>query len=93
MAHDHEHGEGHGHAPSDFRKAFAIGIVLNLAFVVVEVVYGVLSHSMALVGETAPYEATHVRLSKHDDRCVARKRCGPALRHRRNRLGVDEAVL
>ena len=31
--------------------AFAIGITLNVAFVVVEAIYGVLSHSMALVAD------------------------------------------
>ncbi len=31
--------------------AFAVGIGLNLAFVIVEVVYGVLSHSVALLAD------------------------------------------
>jgi cobalt-zinc-cadmium efflux system protein len=47
--HDH-HGHGH-HAPRDFGAAFAVGIGLNFAFVVVEVVYGVLAHSMALLAD------------------------------------------
>ena len=34
-----------------FGRAFAIGIGLNLAFVVVEVVYGILSHSVALLAD------------------------------------------
>jgi cobalt-zinc-cadmium efflux system protein len=53
--HDHEASYGHGGhqhgAPSDFSAAFAIGISLNLAFVVVETVYGILAHSMALVAD------------------------------------------
>ena len=51
-AHDHAgaHG-GHSHAPADFGRAFAIGIVLNTAFVVVEAVYGWLSGSMALIAD------------------------------------------
>ncbi len=41
--HDHGHGGlGHVHAPANFGKAFAIGIGLNLAFVAVEAIYGVL---------------------------------------------------
>jgi cobalt-zinc-cadmium efflux system protein len=41
----------HAEAPRDFSAAFAIGISLNLIFVVVEVVYGLISHSMALVAD------------------------------------------
>ncbi|MBE0625700.1 MAG: cation transporter [Burkholderiales bacterium] len=49
MAHDHHHH----HAPRDqgHDRAFAIGIALNLAFVAVEFVYGVLAHSMALLAD------------------------------------------
>ena len=53
-AHDHhEHGHHHGHAhgPISNSRAFALGIGLNLAFVVVEVVYGVLAHSVALLAD------------------------------------------
>ncbi|GAA5061517.1 cation diffusion facilitator family transporter [Erythrobacter westpacificensis] len=51
--HDHGHGHGHGHshAPADFGRAFAVGIVLNTAFVVVEATFGFLSGSMALVAD------------------------------------------
>ena len=60
MSHDHHqhHGEHHGHdhhghhyAPRDFGAAFALGIGLNFSFVVVEAVYGVLAHSMALLAD------------------------------------------
>ena len=47
----HHHGHSHGAAPADFSRAFAIGIVLNLAFVICEFFYGKLSHSMALVAD------------------------------------------
>ncbi|MDE3744783.1 cation diffusion facilitator family transporter [Methylobacterium radiotolerans] len=49
----HAHGGlgGHAHAPKDFGTAFAIGIVLNTAFVVIEAVYGYLSNSMTLVAD------------------------------------------
>ena len=49
--HSHGHGHGHCHAPADFGRAFAVGIVLNTAFVVVEATYGFLSGSMALVAD------------------------------------------
>lgn len=47
----HGHGHDHSHAPASFGRAFAIGTVLNLGFVVVEAVYGILSNSMALVAD------------------------------------------
>ena len=49
--HGHSHGPGHSHAHANFGRAFAIGTALNLAFVVVEAVYGILSNSMALVAD------------------------------------------
>lgn len=57
--HDSEHGHdehhhglgGHSHAPTSFGKAFAIGIALNAGFVVLEVVYGILGHSVALLAD------------------------------------------
>jgi cobalt-zinc-cadmium efflux system protein len=49
-AHDH-HGHGHVHAPPSFGRAFAIGIALNVGFVVVEAGYGIASHSMSLVAD------------------------------------------
>lgn len=52
-AHSHHHGHdhAHSHAPADFGRAFAIGIILNTAFVIVEATYGFLSGSMALVAD------------------------------------------
>jgi cobalt-zinc-cadmium efflux system protein len=49
----HSHGLGHAHVHGPIKSgpAFAIGIGLNLAFVVVEVVYGVLAHSVALLAD------------------------------------------
>lgn len=49
--HHHGHGHGHSHAPASFGRAFAVGITLNLGFVVVEAVYGVIAGSMALVAD------------------------------------------
>lgn len=48
----HNHGPGgHSHAPADFGRAFAIGITLNILFVAIEVTYGFLSDSMALLAD------------------------------------------
>lgn len=47
----HSHGHGHSHAPKDFGLAFAVGITLNLGFVIVEAAYGFLSNSMALLAD------------------------------------------
>lgn len=52
--HDHDHRGGvhvHNHAPKDFGFAFALGTALNVGFVVLEAVAGVLSNSMALLAD------------------------------------------
>lgn len=62
--HGHDHGSGlrgwvaglghrhdHGPAPTDFGRAFAIGIVVNLGFVVVETVFGIVANSVALLAD------------------------------------------
>ena len=50
--HDHAHsGAGHSHAPKSFGAAFAIGTTLNFGFVVLEVVFGIYAHSLALVAD------------------------------------------
>lgn len=50
MAHDHDHS-GHVHEPPSNNAAFAIGVILNLGFVVVEVLYGLAAHSLALISD------------------------------------------
>lgn len=45
MNHDHDH------APANFNRAFAIGIVLNLAFVGIEAFYGWRVNSLALLAD------------------------------------------
>lgn len=47
--HAHDHGPNRG--PADHGTAFAIGVVLNLAFVAVEAAAGVISGSMALLAD------------------------------------------
>ncbi len=49
--HDHHHGHGHSHAPADFGRAFAIGTLLNIAFVVVEGGAGFWFDSVALLAD------------------------------------------
>ena len=44
-------GHSHDHVPKDYSRAFALGIVLNLAIVVLETVFGPLSGSMALLAD------------------------------------------
>ena len=54
-AHDHDHHghahHHHHHAPSSFNRAFAIGIGLNLLFVVIEAFYGWRADSLALLAD------------------------------------------
>lgn len=45
MAHHHDH------EPNNYGRAFAIGVGLNVAFVLIEAFYGYLAHSLALVAD------------------------------------------
>jgi len=48
----HAHaGHSHAHAPKDFGRAFAIGVALNLGFVAVEAIFGILANSTALLAD------------------------------------------
>ncbi|MEP6504346.1 MAG: cation diffusion facilitator family transporter [Betaproteobacteria bacterium] len=51
QGHDHSQGHVHSHAPKDFGRAFAVGVVLNTAFVAGEVVYGLRIDSLALLAD------------------------------------------
>ena len=51
-SHDHGRaGHSHAHAPANFDRAFAIGVTLNVGFVVVETIYGVLANSLSLLAD------------------------------------------
>ncbi|NCN83732.1 MAG: cation transporter [Sphingomonadales bacterium] len=51
-AHSHHDRHGpHGHMPTNFSRAFALGIALNITYIIVEVVYGLLAGSMALLAD------------------------------------------
>jgi cobalt-zinc-cadmium efflux system protein len=57
MAHEpHDHADNvgvhqHAHGPADYGRAFAIGVALNLSFVLAEAVFGVIGHSLALLSD------------------------------------------
>ncbi|GAA5512307.1 cadmium, cobalt and zinc/H(+)-K(+) antiporter [Deinococcus carri] len=48
MTHAHH---GHSHGPANYGRAFAVGITLNVAFVLLELTSGFLSRSLALVAD------------------------------------------
>src|SRR5213594_835068 len=50
MSRDHVHVH-HSHGSSDFSGAFAIGVVLNVAYVIAQVVFGIVAHSLALLAD------------------------------------------
>ena len=52
MDHIHEHGgHSHSHAPADFGRAFAIGTALNVGYDAVQIIYGIVAHSLALLAD------------------------------------------
>jgi cobalt-zinc-cadmium efflux system protein len=55
MPHDHSHSDdhvhGHAHMPAGFGRAFAIGISLNVGFVIAEAVFGFVANSMSLMAD------------------------------------------
>jgi len=46
----HTHGHHH-HGELNYNRAFAIGVALNLAFVVVEIIFGLFANSLALLAD------------------------------------------
>ncbi|MDB5477508.1 MAG: cation diffusion facilitator family transporter [Alphaproteobacteria bacterium] len=51
MAHSTHGTTCHHHAPANYGRAFAVGIALNSAFILVEILYGIRAHSMALIAD------------------------------------------
>ena len=47
----HGHDHGHTHTPKNFGPMFAIATALNVALVVVQVFYGIVAHSVALLAD------------------------------------------
>jgi cobalt-zinc-cadmium efflux system protein len=50
---DHHHGHSHGHVTElrSVNTAFYIGIILNLAFVIIETIVGLIIHSLSLLSD------------------------------------------
>jgi cobalt-zinc-cadmium efflux system protein len=56
MVHDHSHSTGHDHGhshdvPSEFGRAFKIGIALNVGLVAAQIAFGIAAHSVALLAD------------------------------------------
>ncbi len=51
QSHGHDHAHAHAHGEQRFDRAFAIGIALNLGFVLVEAFYGWQAGSLALLAD------------------------------------------
>ncbi|MDZ8053320.1 MAG: cation diffusion facilitator family transporter [Aulosira sp. ZfuVER01] len=53
MAHNHSHSHNHHHehGTNNYSRAFMIGTILNIGFVIIEAVYGYLAHSLALLAD------------------------------------------
>ncbi|HVW60211.1 MAG TPA: cation transporter, partial [Puia sp.] len=52
-SHDHSHGLGHHHQVDlkSVNQAFVVGIILNLAFVLIEAIVGLAIHSLSLLSD------------------------------------------
>jgi cobalt-zinc-cadmium efflux system protein len=50
-AHSYAHRHAHSHVATDYGRAFAIGIALNLAYVAIEAAFGVIAGSLALLAD------------------------------------------
>jgi cobalt-zinc-cadmium efflux system protein len=48
MSHDHTL---HSHSTPDFTRAFAVGVVLNVAYVIGQIIAGIAAHSLALLAD------------------------------------------
>ena len=46
MAHEH-----HSHAPTTASAAFAIGVALNVAYILAQIIFGIVAHSLALIAD------------------------------------------
>jgi cobalt-zinc-cadmium efflux system protein len=59
MDHPHHHGNHYGHrhhhhaAPDTMGRSFAIGVGINLAYMVIEIIAGLFAHSLALLADAA----------------------------------------
>jgi len=51
MSHNHSHHHNHNEVPKDINSAFKIGIILNVGFVIIEFLYGLIYNSLALMAD------------------------------------------
>lgn len=54
MAHSHDHhdqGHGHSHGVRNYNRTFALAVFLNIGFVIIEVVFGIMADSLALLAD------------------------------------------
>ena len=51
MAHTHSHHHNHTVDAINMSGAFVVGIVLNFAFVIIEVIAGIYNHSLSLLSD------------------------------------------
>lgn len=51
MGHNHHHSHEHEHGTNNYSRAFTIGIILNVGFVIIEATYGYLANSLALLAD------------------------------------------
>jgi cobalt-zinc-cadmium efflux system protein len=47
----HNHNHNHSHGTGNYTRAFAIGILLNVGFVIIEIGYGIFADSLALIAD------------------------------------------
>ena len=62
MGHEHSHSHGHNHTITSLNKAFIVGIVLNLVFVLVEFGAGFYFDSLALLSDAGRSAALQRRI-------------------------------
>ncbi|HXP73066.1 MAG TPA: VOC family protein [Stellaceae bacterium] len=66
-SHEHAHAHQHSHESHGHDTGFAVGTLLNAAFVVVEGTYGLVGHSMALLAD-AGHNLTQQELDTYWER-------------------------
>ena len=87
--HDHHGRHDHVHPPGSFGRAFAIGIALNAGFVVLEVVYGLLGNSVALLADAGHNMSDVLGLGVAWSAAVPRPARANATLHLRPRRHID----
>lgn len=51
MQHNHSNSHSHSHQSNNYNKAFGFGIALNVIYIIVEVTFGLIINSMALIAD------------------------------------------